>query len=221
MCKLGLCKCVCKCECVNAGVFKCVCKCDCARPLKRSRAYPSTRAELLVRLGICRLHTHSGLRNPSSAVLRSRGGAPAQTARSSPLGWHPLPTCYPQACPKRWTCARRARSCRLVLVAGRCAASRSHQFSGLFPQVCAAARICNCHHPSRCLPARIRLPQDRAPIILFICTSDAGRLGRVCQTLYPRPRLLRSHPGLPGSCRSMGLARRPERTAWLPLHAYC
>ena len=138
-----------------------------------------------------------------------------------PRGRHPLPACYPQACPKRQPCARRARSCRLVLVAGRCAAGRSQQFSGLFPQVCAAARICNCHHPSRYLPARIRLPQGRAPIILFICASDAGLPGHACQTLYPRPRLLRSHPGLPGSCRSMGLARRPERTAWLPLHACC
>ena len=49
-----------------------------------------------------------------------------------------MPACYPQAWPKRWIFARRARSCRLVLVAGRCAAGRSQQFSALCAHVCAA-----------------------------------------------------------------------------------
>ena len=142
------------------------------------------------------------------------------TVLRPPLRRHPLPVCYPQPCPKRQPCARRARSCRLVLVAGRCAAGRSRQFSGLFPQVCAAARTYNLHHSMRCLPARNWLPQDRAPTIR-LPQSDAALPGHACQTLYLWHRLLRSHPGLPGSCRSVGLARRPERTAWLPLHAYC
>ena len=143
------------------------------------------------------------------------------TVLRPPLRRHPLPVCYPQPCPKRQPCARRARSCRLVLVAGRCAAGRSHQFSHLSPHVSAAARVRKRHHPSRCLPARISLQQDRAPIILFVCPSDAALPGHACQTLYLWHRSLRSHPGLPGACRSMGLARRPERTAWLLLHAFC